>query len=142
MTSLRHLRVGDGEVRQVRPHGGVDVDETLVDELHEHRRRPHLALRPDLEDGVRRRLDAGAEVGEPGRGGGDVAVVEHADGGAGDVVLARRVRPAEAGGQRAPSVDPETLVASRPPTWTLSIGPAALRTKYPFIPLPGPSVTM
>ena len=84
---LRHPRVGDGEVRQVGPHGCVDVDETLVGELHEHRRRPHLALRPDLEDGVGGRLHTGTPVGEPGRGRRHVTLVEYADGGAGDVVF-------------------------------------------------------
>ena len=87
VTVAGHVEVGDGEVGEVGPHGGVDVEEPLVDELHDDRGRPHLALRPDLEDRVGRRLDAGTQVGEPGRCGGHLTVVEHTDGGARDVVL-------------------------------------------------------
>ena len=49
------LRVGELQLGQVLPHRRVEVDETVVHELHHERRRVHLRVRADLEE--RRRRD-------------------------------------------------------------------------------------
>ncbi|MBG9885470.1 hypothetical protein ABE10_02480, partial [Bacillus toyonensis] len=69
----------------------VEVEESAVDERHHRRRRPHLADRADLEDGVVGGLDAGAHVEDAVMGIDRVlAQTEDAEGRSGDLVLRRQ----------------------------------------------------
>ena len=60
--------VGDAEDRKVVAERRVEIEQAVVDELHDERRGPHLRDRADLEDRVRRRLDTGRRAEHAGRG--------------------------------------------------------------------------
>ncbi len=79
--------VGEGELGQVGADRKVQVEQAVVDELHDERRRPDLRDGTDLEDGVGRRLDLGGGAEQAAGGVDDLAVLEDGDDGAGHLVL-------------------------------------------------------
>ena len=74
-----HRLVGHPEAGQIAAHGRVELDPSLVDELHDEGRGPDLGDRADLEQGVGRRLDAGVEVEDSGGRGVDLVAAEDGD---------------------------------------------------------------
>ena len=58
----RGFGIAEGELGQVGANGLVEVDEPVVDELHDQAGRPDLRDRTDLEHRIRCRLDPGVET--------------------------------------------------------------------------------
>ena len=84
---LGHVDVGDLELGQVLDHRLVEVEQALVDELHDQGRGPHLGDRPDLEQRVGRCLDLSADVEDAVRRVRHLAVGEDRQARAGHAVL-------------------------------------------------------
>jgi hypothetical protein len=71
--------VGNPELGEIPAHRRVQFQEPFVDELHCDRRRPHLRDRPDLEQRLGRRVDAGIEVEHAGRDRVDLVALQHGE---------------------------------------------------------------
>ena len=96
----RHLRVGDPEPGQELDDRLVELEDALVDELHDERRGPDLRDRADLEDRVRGDVDTRRRAQHARADRGDLAVAQDPERRARDAVpreeLAEPVR--EVGG--------------------------------------------
>jgi hypothetical protein len=80
--------VGDAELGEVGADRHVEVDQSLVDQLHHQRARPELGDRPDLEHRVGRGFDARGQVQQAGGAVDHLTVEQHGPRGSRHGVLA------------------------------------------------------
>ncbi len=87
---LRHRRVGERQLRQVRAQREVDVDQPLVHQLHHRRGGVALADRTGLEQRPAHDRQTGADIGRARGGDRDRAVgIDQPDHRAGDAAAPR-----------------------------------------------------
>src|SRR5690606_25571103 len=79
--------VGHAELGQVVAQGRVEVEQAVVDELHDEGGGPDLGDRSDLEHAVGSGVDVRRRAQHAGGGVDDLTVLEDGDGGAGNAPL-------------------------------------------------------